>query len=58
MGVCCAPMKPIQIVRTKKGLQIVHTCTGCGKVRPNKAALDTIQDDFEAILAFMKGMNT
>ena len=50
MSSCGAPMKPIGLTRKKKGLQIVHEYTRCGKVQPNKAALNTIQDDFEAAL--------
>ncbi len=53
MSSCGAPMKPIGLTRKKKGLQIVHACTCCGKSQPNKVAFNTIQDDFEAILAFM-----
>ncbi len=50
-------MKPIGLVKKRKGWQIVHECTGCGKVQPNIAALHTIQDDFEAIMTLMKSVN-
>jgi hypothetical protein len=48
-------MRPERIVqkRTNKDLQILHICTGCGKVQPNKVALNTVQDDFDALVAFM-----
>lgn len=39
--------------RKNKDLQILHICTGCGKVQPNKVALNTVQDDFDALMAFM-----
>jgi hypothetical protein len=46
-------MRPVGIVRGRKGFQILHQCTGCDKRQPNRVALDTVQDDFEALLALM-----
>jgi hypothetical protein len=49
-------MKPIELVRKRKGFQIVHRCTRCRKVQPNKVAAATVQsDDFEVILEMMRG---
>lgn len=50
---CRAPMRPVGIVQRRKGFQIVHECTGCGKRHPNRVALDTVQDDLDALLALM-----
>jgi len=47
-------MQPVGIQRKGGGYQIVHRCTGCGKRQPNRAALDTVQDDFESLLALMR----
>ena len=51
---CRAPMQPVAISRNRKGFQIIHRCTGCGKRQPNRAALDTVEDDFDALLALMR----
>jgi len=48
-------MRPIELVRKRKGFQIVHRCTRCGEVRPNKVAMGTVQaDDFDVILRMMR----
>jgi len=52
---CRAPMQPVGIRRSRKGFQVVHRCTGCGRQQANRAALDTVQDDFESLLALMGG---
>ncbi len=46
-------MEPVRLLRNRKGFQILHRCTRCGKRQPNIAALDTEQDDMEALLAMM-----
>lgn len=51
---CRALMAPTGIVRKSKGFQIIHTCTKCGKQRPNIVAFSTVQDDLEALLVFMR----
>lgn len=50
---CRAPMEPVRLLRTRKGFQILHCCTRCGKRQPNIAALDTEQDDMDALLIMM-----
>ncbi|WP_353893083.1 RNHCP domain-containing protein [Proteinivorax hydrogeniformans] len=43
---CNALMQPICITyNPKKGYQITHRCTVCGKEQKNKAAQDTVQPD-------------
>ncbi len=54
MSECRGLMEPIGIRQSKKGLQILHRCTACGTERPNMAAMNTVQDDFEAVLALMR----
>jgi hypothetical protein len=51
---CGAPMEPVNLLASRKGFQILHRCTRCGKRQPNIAALETDQDDFEALLELMK----
>jgi uncharacterized Zn finger protein len=49
-------MRPIELVRKRHGFQIVHRCTRCGKVQPNRVAAETVQaDDFDVILDMMRG---
>lgn len=49
---CRGLMKPIALdYSSKKGYQIVHECTACGKIQRNKVAIDTTQED--NILYFM-----
>ena len=55
---CRSLMRPVQVRKTKKGYQVLHVCTGCGKRQPNKVALDTVQDDFDALLALMAAGET
>jgi len=48
-------MRPVELVRKRNGFQIVHRCTRCGKVQPNKVATATVQaDDFDVILDVMR----
>ena len=59
---CMGLMEPYEIVRSKKkGFQVVHRCTQCGKTQPNKLALTPTggagQSDFEAMLAFLAKLN-
>jgi hypothetical protein len=51
-------MRPERIEQRKgKGLVVVHRCTGCGAVRPNRIADDPVQgDDVGAITAVMAGV--
>jgi RNHCP domain len=51
-------MRPERIEHRKgKGLVIVHRCTGCGAVRPNRLADDQVQgDEIDAITAVMAGL--
>ncbi len=50
---CRSAMRPVGVLKRKKGWQVVHECTGCGKRQPNILALDTTQDDMDALLALM-----
>jgi hypothetical protein len=45
-------MRPVGLDhRSGKGLVVVHRCTRCGFVRPNRLATDTVQpDDLDAVL--------
>ena len=51
-------MRPERIEHRKgKGLVVVHRCTACGAVRPNRIAADPVQgDDIDAITAVMAGL--
>ena len=52
---CRGLMRPVELVRKRNGFQIVHRCTRCGKVQPNKVATATVQaDDFDVILDVMR----
>ena len=45
-------MKPIRLdYSNKKGYQVIHECTACGKIQRNKVAVNTKQED--NILRFM-----
>ena len=46
-------MRPVQIEhRGSKGIMIVHCCTACGFMRPNRIADDPVQGDaIDAIVA-------
>ena len=49
---CRGAMRPIGIVRSKKGFQIVHRCERCGIQRRNRVAAETVMaDDIDAIVA-------
>ncbi|HEY2794506.1 MAG TPA: RNHCP domain-containing protein [Micromonosporaceae bacterium] len=52
---CGGLMRPQHVEsRSGKGLVIVHRCTACGFVRPNRVAEDTVQaDEVEAIIAII-----
>ena len=59
MSACLGLMRPIELVNKRKGWQLVHRCTRCGKVQPNKVAMGTVQaDDFETILDMMRDVGT
>ncbi len=47
-------MMPIGFKHSKKGLQLIHECTGCGKRQPNVVARGTAQDDLDAVLRLME----
>lgn len=52
---CGGLMKPIKIIKNKKGFQILHRCQKCGFERHNKINEDTRQpDSIEAITKLMK----
>lgn len=56
---CFGLMQPIGLVRKRKGLQVIHRCTRCGKMQPNRVATGTDQsDDFELILDVMRGVGS
>jgi hypothetical protein len=38
-------MQPVDLVSNRKGWQVVHRCTRCGRTQPNKVATGTIQPD-------------
>ena len=50
---CRGLMRPKRIEhRSSKGLMIVHRCTACGFIRPNRVADDPVQGDaIDAIIA-------
>jgi hypothetical protein len=45
LSVCRGQMRPIDLVSRRKGWQVVHRCTRCGKTQPNKVATGTVQPD-------------
>ena len=47
-------MAPIAVMQNKKGLQLTHRCTKCAREQRNIVALDTIQDDMDALVEFMQ----
>ena len=48
---CQGLMEPIELLRNKKGWQVVHRCVRSGGVRVNKVAAATDQpDDIDAII--------
>ena len=47
-------MKPVDLLQSKKGMQVMFECTRCHKRQPNIVALDTAQDDLEALLEWMR----
>lgn len=53
---CRGLMRPVAIEqRSGKGMVIVHRCTVCGFVRPNRVAEDQVQSDsVEAITELMR----
>ena len=50
---CLSLMKPISLVRSKKGYQIVHRCQKCGVFKKNVVA-EGITSDEDSIEALMK----
>ena len=56
---CFGLMRPEELVSKRKGWQIVHRCTRCGKRQPNKVADATVQpDDLDVILEMMRSAAT
>jgi len=52
---CGGAMRPIDVVRSKKGWQVVHRCERCGVVRRNRTAESTAApDDIRAMIAVMQ----
>jgi hypothetical protein len=52
-------MRPVELLSRRKGWQVVHRCTRCGKCQPNKVAHATVQpDDFDVILDVLRGAAT
>lgn len=51
---CRSPMKPIDLLKNKKGWQVLHRCTTCHKQQANIVATDTVQDDMAALIRFMR----
>jgi hypothetical protein len=52
-------MRPEELVSKRKGWQVVHRCTRCGKRQPNKVADATVQpDDLDVILEMMRSAAT
>jgi uncharacterized Zn finger protein len=48
-------MQPVELVSRRKGWQVVHRCTRCGKTQPNKVATATNQsDDIEALVGLFR----
>ena len=51
LSACLGLMQPVELVSKRKGWQVVHRCTRCGKTQPNKVATATIQsDDIDALV--------
>ncbi len=52
---CFGLMEPIDFIKGRKQFQVVHRCTRCGKIQPNRIARDTVQaDDFETLVKIMQ----
>ena len=48
-------MRPIDLVRSKKGWQVVHRCERCGVARRNRTAESTTApDDIHAMIVVMQ----
>ena len=48
---CKGLMQPIKVeYNSKKGFQIIHSCTKCGAIQKNKIAEDTEQEDNKEII--------
>ena len=53
---CHGVMDAVDVVRSKKGWQIVFRCRSCGTVTRNRVAVDTVQpDDIERLVALTSG---
>ncbi len=53
---CYGVMDAVDVVRTKKGWQLVHRCRTCGVARLNLTATDTAQrDDIDRVIGLMNG---
>lgn len=54
-SVCFGLMRPVELVSKRKGWQVVHRCTRCGKTQPNKVAASTDQaDDIEVLVGLFR----
>jgi RNHCP domain len=55
-GVCRGLMRPVAVEhRSGKGMVIVHRCTVCGFMRPNRVAEDQVQgDSIDAVIGLMR----
>ena len=52
---CLGVMKAVDVIKTKKGFQLVHECRECGHRQNNKVAENTVQpDDYDLILEIMR----
>jgi hypothetical protein len=48
-------MQPIELVSKRKGWQVVHRCTRCGRTLPNKVASGTNQaDDIDVLVGLFR----
>jgi hypothetical protein len=48
-------MQPVELVSRRKGWQVVHRCTRCGKTQPNKVATATNQaDDIDVLVGLFR----
>jgi hypothetical protein len=52
---CRGVMDAVDVVRTKKGWQLIHRCRACGIEHRNRAAVDTDQpDDIDRLIELMR----
>ena len=56
---CCGVMDAVDVIRTKKGWQLIHRCRTCGATQPNRVAADTDQaDDIERLIEMMRAQRS